>query len=241
MFYNIRVLAFCWCVFLGKRVKIQMQTVEYNLSELRKEIEPYTPIIVAVTKYFDETKLVEAYEDGLRDFGENRVQDALTKFAKLPQDVRDNSRFHLIGHLQSNKVKKAVGNFYLIQSVDSLKLAKAISDEAQRKNLVQKVLLQVNNAREEAKTGFLVEDLLDSFEEILSLKGISVEGLMNIAPIASEERLSELFCDMRNLKEKLEKEFSCKLSILSMGMSGDYKIALQQGSNMIRIGRKLFK
>ena len=115
-----------------------MSTVEYNLSELRKDIVPYKPKIIAVTKYFDETKLVEAYEDGLRDFGENRVQDALLKISKLPQEVRQNSRFHLIGHLQSNKVKKAVGHFYLIQSVDSLKLAQLISNEAERLGIVQK-------------------------------------------------------------------------------------------------------
>lgn len=217
-----------------------MSTVEYNLSELRKEIAPYTPRIIAVTKYFDEAKLVEAYNDGLRDFGENRVQDALEKFAKLPDEVRNNSRFHLIGHLQSNKVKKAVGAFDLIQSVDSLKLAQHISKEAVEKGIVQKILLQVNNANEEAKTGFCVGDLKKDFGEIISLDGIKVEGLMNIAPITTEEELHKLFEGMRVLKDELEKEFSFELRELSMGMSGDYKIALVHGATMIRIGRKLF-
>lgn len=217
-----------------------MSTVEDNLSELRKEIVPYKPIIIAVTKYFDENKLIEAYQDGLRDFGENRVQDALAKFEKLPDEVKKNSRFHLIGHLQSNKVKKAVGAFDLIQSVDSLKLACAISQEALSQGIVQKILLQVNNANEEAKSGFSVEELKGCFNEILSLKGVEVNGLMNIAPIVPEKELHVLFEGMKNLKNELERDYSVNLEELSMGMSSDYKIALEHGSTMIRIGRKLF-
>lgn len=217
-----------------------MNTVEYNLSELRKEIVPYKPTIIAVTKYFGTDKLIEAYNDGLREFAENRVQDALEKFGSLPDEIKRNSRFHLIGHLQSNKVKKAVGNFDLIQSIDSLKLAQLVSETALQKGIVQKILLQVNNANEEAKSGFSVEDIRQEFSEIISLKGIEVEGLMNIAPIAPEEELRYLFKGMQDLKEELENKFSYKLKELSMGMSSDYKIALQYGSTMIRIGRKLF-
>ncbi len=217
-----------------------MSTVEYNLSELRKEIVPYKPIIIAVTKYFGADKLIEAYNDGLRDFGENKVQDALLKFESLPDEIKRNSRFHLIGHLQKNKVKKAVGAFDLIQSVDSLKLAQAISQEALNKNIVQKVLLQVNNANEEAKSGFSVDDINRDFKDIISLKGIKVEGLMNIAPITGEEELKRLFKGMCDLKVRLEKEYAYNLKELSMGMSNDYKIALSEGSTMIRIGRKLF-
>lgn len=240
MFYNLKSISIANMDFLGKRVKFQMSTVEDNLSELRKEIVPYKPIIIAVTKYFDEKKLIEAYQDGLRDFGENRVQDALAKFAKLPEEVRQNSRFHLIGHLQTNKVKKAVGAFDLIQSVDSLKLARLISQEAQSQGIVQKVLLQVNNANEEAKSGFDVDELQRDFSEIIKLDGLKVEGLMNIAPIVSEVELNILFENMRNLKQQLEKDYSYELKELSMGMSSDYKTALRHGSTMIRIGRKLF-
>ncbi len=217
-----------------------MNKIEYNLSELRKEIVPYKPIIIAVTKYFGADKLIEAYNDGLRDFAENRVQDALEKFGSLPEEIKQNSRFHLIGHLQSNKVKKAVGNFDLIHSIDSLKLAEAVSKEALQKGIVQKILLQVNNANEEAKSGFAVEDLRKTFPEIIALKGIKVEGLMNIAPIASESELRVLFQGMLDLKRELEKDFACELKELSMGMSSDYKIAIEYGSTMIRIGRKLF-
>ena len=217
-----------------------MNKIEYNLSELRKEIVPYKPIIIAVTKYFGADKLIEAYNDGLRDFAENRVQDALEKFGSLPDEIKQNSRFHLIGHLQSNKVKKAVGNFDLIHSIDSLKLAEAISKEALQKSIVQKILLQVNNANEEAKSGFAVDDLKKAFPEIIALRGVKVEGLMNIAPIASESELRVLFQGMLDLKQELEKDFAYELKELSMGMSSDYKIAIEYGSTMIRIGRKLF-
>ena len=226
--------------FLGKRVNVQMTTVEDNLSELRKEIVPYKPVIIAVTKYFGAEKLVEAYQDGLKDYAENRVQDALEKFGSLDAEIKENSRFHLIGHLQSNKVKKAVGKFYLIQSVDSLKLATAISDEAKKQGIVQKILLQVNNANEESKTGFSVDEIRRDFKEIISLDGIQVEGLMNIAPIADDETLCMLFAGMRDLKTELENNFSYPLKELSMGMSSDYKLAVRYGSTMIRIGRKLF-
>ena len=226
--------------FLGKRVNVQMTTVEDNLSELRKEIVPYKPVIIAVTKYFGAEKLVEAYQNGLRDFAENRVQDALEKFDSLDAEIKENSRFHLIGHLQSNKVKKAVGKFYLIQSVDSLKLATAISDEAKKQGIVQKILLQVNNANEESKTGFSVDEIRRDFKKIISLDGIQVEGLMNIAPIADDETLCMLFAGMRDLKTELENNFSYPLKELSMGMSSDYKLAVRYGSTMIRIGRKLF-
>lgn len=226
--------------FLGRGFYIQMSKVEYNLSELRKEIVPYKPKIIAVTKYFGVEKLVEAYNAGLRCFAENRVQDALEKFESLSDEIKQDSTFHLIGHLQSNKVKKAVGKFDLIQSVDSLKLAQAISKEAQQQGVVQHILLQVNNANEEAKSGFSVKDLKESFKSILELEGVKVDGLMNIAPIADEKTLECLFGDMQKLKQELEQEFNYQLNELSMGMSGDYKIAVKYGSTMIRIGRKLF-
>ena len=164
----------------------------------------------------------------------------MEKFESLPDEIKQNSVFHLIGHLQSNKVKKAVGKFDLIQSVDSLKLAQAISQEAQNQGIIQHILLQVNNANEDAKFGFSVLDLKDVFATILNLKGIKVDGLMNIAPITDEETLEFLFGDMQNLKSELETKYNCQLNELSMGMSGDYKIAVKFGSTMIRIGRKLF-
>lgn len=218
-----------------------MNTVKKNLLEVKEEIAPYTPNIIAVTKYFDESKILEAYEAGLRDFGESRVLQAIEKIQKLPQEVRDNSKFHLIGHLQTNKVSKAVGKFDYIHSVDSLKLAEMISDEALRQSLKQKILLQVNNASEVQKFGFSKEDLSNDFKEILALKGIEIVGLMNMAPLGLDSQsLINLFKEIVEIRDSLNKSFNCELKEISMGMSGDYKEAVVAGATMIRIGRRLF-
>lgn len=218
-----------------------MNTVKENLLKIKEDIAPYTPNIIAVTKYFDESKIIEAYEAGLRDFGESRVLEAIEKIQKLPQEIRNNSKFHLIGHLQTNKVSKAVGNFDYIHSVDSLKLAKLISEAALDSRIKQKVLLQINNAGETQKFGFSKDEIFKIFKEIKSLKGLEVAGLMNMAPFGLEKQaLIELFKDIVNLRGRLEEKFDCKLKEISMGMSGDYKEAAVAGATMIRIGRKLF-
>ncbi len=218
-----------------------MGKVEDNLAQIRKDIVPYSPRIIAVTKYFDESKLIEAYNAGLRDFAENKVNDAIAKISKLPEEIKQKSVFHLIGHLQSNKVKKAVGNFDYIHSVDTLKLAKLIDEQALKLEIKQKILLQVNNSGEITKSGFTIEELKESFLEIISLKNIKVEGLMTITPLGeTEENLERLFNEIYQLKLNLEREYKLTLKELSMGMSQDYKIAIRYNSTMIRIGRKLF-
>lgn len=218
-----------------------MNTVKENLLKIKEDIAPYTSNIIAVTKYYDETKIIEAYEAGLRNFGESKVLEAIGKINKLPKEIRENSKFHFIGHLQSNKAPKAVGNFDYIHSVDSLKLAQLISQEALKQGFEQKVLLQVNNANEAQKFGFSKEELFNNFEEIYSLKGLEVVGLMNMAPLGLEKtKLKELFEDVTKIRDELEKRFNCKLKELSMGMSDDYKEALEAGATMIRLGRKLF-
>lgn len=215
--------------------------VRANLLQIQEDIAPYKPNIIAVTKYFDENAMIEAYNAGMRDFAESRANEAVEKINNLPTDVRNNSRFHFIGHLQTNKVKKVVPNFDYIHSVDSLKLAKAISDEAKAIGKVQKILLQVNNANEEQKFGFSKEEIFEEFPKIKALPSIEVAGIMNMAPLgASEEELNKLFGDVFNIKKELEKVFNCELKELSMGMSQDYKIAVKNGSTMLRIGRKLF-
>lgn len=216
-------------------------TVRENLLRVQEDIAPYKPNIIAVTKYFDETAIIEAYNAGLRDFAESRVIEAITKINNLPADVRNNSRFHFIGHLQTNKVKKAVVNFDYIHSVDSYKLAKAISDEAQNTGKVQNILLQVNNADEEQKFGFSKQEIFDVFISIKSLPNINIAGLMNMAPLgAPEDELNRLFEEVVQIRNKLETDFNCSLKELSMGMSQDYKIAVKHGATMLRIGRKLF-
>lgn len=216
--------------------------VTERLKIINANIVPYKPKIVAVTKYFDESIFAEYYAAGLRDFGENRVQDAILKISKIDETIKVNSRFHLIGHLQTNKVKDAVGNFYLIHSVDSLKLAKAISAEAEKKGIVQKILLQVNNAHEEQKFGFSPDELYMCMKELLTLNSIEILGLMNIAPLSQDENyLRNLFKDIKIFKDKLELDFKVNFSELSMGMSNDYRIAVSEGSTIIRLGRILFQ
>ena len=215
--------------------------VKENLSRIQEEIAPYRPNIIAVTKYFDEEAIIAAYQAGLRNFGESRVAEAIEKIARLPQQVRENSTFHFIGHLQSNKVKKAVEHFDLIQSVDSLKLAQAISGSAKALQKVQKILLQLNNANEVQKFGFSKEELFEAFPELLKLENLEVAGLMSMAPLgADEETLKTLFTDVAETKKQLEEKYNCKMNELSMGMSQDYAIAARCGATMLRIGRKLF-
>ena len=215
--------------------------VRQNLLRIQEEIAPYTPNIIAVTKYFDESAMIDAYNAGLRNFAESRVIEAIEKINNLPTDVKNNSKFHFIGHLQTNKVKKVIGHFDYIHSVDSYKLAKVISDEACHAEKVQKILLQVNNANEEQKFGFSKDEIFEVFNSIRELPNIQICGLMNMAPLgATDEELNYLFEDILQIKLKLEKEFNYKLKELSMGMSQDYKIAVKHGATMLRIGRKLF-
>ena len=215
--------------------------VKQNLLRIQEEIAPYTPNIIAVTKYFDESAMIDAYNAGLRNFAESRVIEAIEKINNLPAGVKNNSKFHFIGHLQTNKVKKVIGHFDYIHSVDSYKLAKVISDEACHAEKVQKILLQVNNANEEQKFGFSKDEIFEVFNSIRELPNIQISGLMNKAPLgATDEELNYLFEDILQIKLKLEKEFNYKLKELSMGMSQDYKIAVKHGATMLRIGRKLF-
>lgn len=216
-------------------------TVRENLLQIQEDIAPYKPNIIAVTKYFDEKAMIEAYNAGLRDFAESRAIEAVEKIENLPAEVRNNSKFHFIGHLQTNKVKKVVPIFDYIHSVDSLKLAKAIADEAKLFGKVQNILLQVNNANEEQKFGFSKKEIFEVFPSIKELSSVSIAGIMNMAPLgASEEELNRLFEDVFNIKKELELRFDCELRELSMGMSQDYKIAVKHGATMLRIGRKLF-
>lgn len=219
-----------------------INTVRQNLLQIQEDIAPYTPNIIAVTKYFDESAIIDAYNAGLRNFAESRVIEAIEKINNLPAEVKDNSKFHFIGHLQTNKVKKVIGHFDYIHSVDSYKLAKVISDEAGIAEKTQKILLQVNNANEEQKFGLSKDEVFEVFHSISELPNIEICGLMNMAPLgATDEELNYLFEDILQIKLKLEKEFNCELKELSMGMSQDYKIAVKHGATMLRIGRKLFK
>lgn len=219
-----------------------MDKILKNLEKINARIVPYKPNIIAVTKYFDEKQIIKYYELGFRDFGENRVKDAIDKIEKLPDEIRKNSRFHLIGHLQTNKAKLAAGNFDLIHSVDSVKIAAALNEAAQNKGVVQKILLQINNAREEQKSGFPPEEIKPAFKEIMNFSSLKICGVMNMAPIdSSDEQLHYLFGNIKQINDDLQFEFGVELKQISMGMSRDFEIALQEGATMIRLGRILFE
>lgn len=217
-------------------------TIKRNLLQIQEEIAPCKPKIIAVTKYFDKEAMICAYNAGIRDFGESRVIEASEKINSLPDEIKKNSTFHLIGHLQTNKVKEAIMTFDYIHSVDSLKLAQCINTHCTQIGKIQKVLIQINNANEEQKFGFSRNELFEYFEEIMRLEQINVIGVMNIAPLGIEENeILRLFEEIVTIRDELEIKFNCKLPEISMGMSQDYRLAAQAGATMLRIGRKLFK
>lgn len=216
--------------------------IRKNLLQIQEDIAPYTPNIIAVTKYFDKDAIIAAYNAGLRNFGESRVIEAIKKIQDLPDEIRDNSKFHFIGHLQTNKVKKTIEYFDYIHSLDSLKLAEIISEEAEKVGKIQNVFLQLNNANEEQKFGFSKDEIFQNFEPINKLPNLKIVGLMNMAPLgADDDELYKLFSDVVSTRDDLEKQFNCELKEISMGMSQDYKIAARCGATMLRVGRKLFK
>ncbi len=213
-----------------------LDTIKKNLDRILKIVDGKKIRIVAVTKYYNENAIQNAYLAGLRDFGESRALEAIEKINKLDDEIRKKSTYHFIGHLQTNKVKHVVGFFDYIHSVDSLKVAKEIAKCAAEKGIVQKVLIQVNVADEKTKFGIAPLQTQNLIEEISTLNSIKVEGLMNIAPLTdNENELRAHFSQMRKLREKYN------LKELSMGMSNDFKIALEEGATIIRLGRILFK
>jgi len=214
-------------------------TVEENVKNFLKKI-PDNVTLIAVTKTVDVIKIREAIKAGIENIGENKVQEALSKFDSL-KDLK--IKWHLIGRLQSNKAKKAIEIFDLIHSVDSLKLANVLNKEAEKVSKIQEVLLQVNVSREETKTGFFVEDLFMTLPELNKLNNLCIKGLMTIGVDTDDKSMIEkYFKELIDLKEKINngEYLKRKLSILSMGMSNDYEIAISEGSNMIRLGRAIF-
>ncbi len=200
------------------------------IEEIEKEIGNTT--LVAVSKTKPNELILEAYKYGIRDFGENYVQELISKMDSLPIDIK----WHMIGHLQTNKVKDIVKrNIYLIESVDSIKLAKEINKEAIKNNKIINILIEVNIANDPNKTGVNLKELDNLINQVKELSNIDLKGLMAIAPHTEDEnKIRESFKKMNELKKKYN------LDLLSMGMSNDYKIAIQEGTDIIRIGTKIF-
>ena len=222
--------------------------VKENLMEVRKHMEEAClrsgrniddVTLIAVSKTKPVEMLMEAYEAGARDFGENKVQEILEKRPQIPQDAR----FHMIGHLQRKKVRQVIDKVVLIHSVDSLRLAEQIQAEAQKRQLHTDILLEVNVAREESKYGFFLEEVEEALKEISQFSHLTVKGLMTIAPFVEDpeenrdifKKLSQLFIDIKS--KNID---NGTMSVLSMGMTGDYQVAIEEGSTMIRVGTGIF-
>jgi pyridoxal phosphate enzyme (YggS family) len=207
-------------------------TVRECLASVRERIEragrdPSEVAIVAVTKGFQAEACLQALEAGLHMLGENRVQEALGKMEAVPD-----AEWHLIGHLQTNKVKQAAGRFSLIQSVDSVRLAEAIAHAVPS----QAVLVEVNVSREAQKSGADPDDALDVIVGVAGL--LEVRGLMAMGP--SEGDPGPAFVELRDMRDRAEQRLGTRLPVLSMGMSGDFETALAAGSTMLRLGTALF-
>ncbi|HNQ12999.1 MAG TPA: YggS family pyridoxal phosphate-dependent enzyme [Bacteroidia bacterium] len=206
--------------------------------DLISELLTYKATLVAVSKNRSIELIEEIYRAGQNDFGENRVQELLKKQPSLPESIR----WHQIGHLQSNKVKQIIPFVYLIHSVDSVKLLQTIEKEAMRAGKKVNVLLQAHIAQEESKFGFDLNELKDFFDTQNDKKyhHINIRGLMGMATLSNDtSQIEKEFKQLRQLYEEIQKDRPW-FDTLSMGMSSDYKIALANGSNMIRIGSALF-
>jgi pyridoxal phosphate enzyme (YggS family) len=195
-------------------------------------------LLLCASKYANAEKIREAYQCGVRAFGESRAQDFLKKFEELKDLPID---WHFIGNLQTNKVKYIIDKVSLIHSLDRQSLAEEIQKRAERLGKVQDVLIEVNVGREETKGGVYEEDLEKLFEYCLSLKNLRVLGLMAIPPYKENpEEVRPYFVKLRKLKEKLEELYKIKLPHLSMGMSGDFEVAVEEGATIVRIGSAIF-
>ena len=206
-----------------------------NINTLLQEIPAHVQL-VAVSKTKSNEEIMEAYRAGQRIFGENKIQDMTRKQEELPKDIQ----WHMIGHVQSNKVKYMAPYVSLIHGVDSLKLLKEINKQAQKNNRIIACLLQIHIAEEDSKFGLSAEECHQAVEKAQTLPHLKIRGLMGMATFTEDQnQIAKEFAGLQILYDQLKQE-NIPLDILSMGMSGDYPIAIQKGSNMIRVGSKIF-
>ena len=211
--------------------------VENTALGANRALKDVTLIAVGKTKPLE--MLQEAYDFGARDFGENKVQELCGKYDSMPKDIR----WHLIGHLQTNKVKYAVGRAFMIHSVDSQKLAEAISKEAVKQNVSVNILIEVNVAGEDTKFGVAPADCESLIRSIADLPGINICGLMTVAPFTEDaEENRSVFIKLRELSVDIKSKNIDNVSMdcLSMGMSGDYRVAIEEGATYVRVGTSIF-
>lgn len=215
--------------------------IKGHIAQIAKECgrSPDEIMLLAVTKSFPLEHVLPAYDAGCREFGENKVQEALEKIENAPIDIN----WHLIGTLQKNKVRKVVGKFSLIHSIDTLELAQKLNSSSEEAGVITKILLQVNTSGEETKHGLSVRQWRNRIEKLLLLQNISVEGLMTIAPFSRDtEIVRSCFVKLREFRDELKDTYGSdtKIHHLSMGMTNDYPIAIEEGATIIRVGSAIF-
>lgn len=244
---------FCCIIFKLNPIFLMISDNIFKIKEritlacLRAKCDPNSVTIVAVSKGRSSENIQKVIESGIADIGENKVQEALLKYNELSAKRYTLSaiKWHMVGHLQTNKVKEAVRVFDLIQSVDSLHLAVEIDKQAARINKLQDILIQVNTSGEKSKFGLKPDGAMKAIGGINKLKNINIKGLMAIAPVVNNADDTRLY--FRKLRELLEEINATTgithnaLQILSMGMTDDFELAIEEGSNMIRIGRAIFE
>ena len=223
-------------------------SIAMNYAEVKSRMEaacvragrdPKEVTLIAVSKTKPVSMLMEAYEAGARTFGENKVQEITEKFPQMPEDAK----FHMIGHLQTNKVGQVIEKAVLIHSVDSVHLAEKIEKEAAKRDIVKDILLEVNVAEEDSKFGLKMEEVIPTLEIIKNFPHVCVKGLMTIAPFVEDaednrkyfKQLYQLFIDIKS--KNID---NGTMSVLSMGMTGDYEVAVEEGATMIRVGTGIF-
>lgn len=195
--------------------------------------------LIAVSKTKPVSMIEEVIDTGIHDFGENKVQELAAKYEVLPKDLQ----WHLIGHLQTNKVKYIVDKVVMIHSVDSFKLAEQIEKEAAKNNIICNILIEVNIANEETKFGVMAEEVYSLILEIAKLKHVRIKGLMTIAPfVDNPEKNREHFRKLRQLNIDINSKNidNVSMKVLSMGMTGDYEVAIEEGATMVRVGTGIF-
>ncbi|MDY5021732.1 MAG: YggS family pyridoxal phosphate-dependent enzyme [Blautia sp.] len=218
-----------------------LKQVQNNIADACRKAgrDPEEVTLVAVSKTKPVEMLQEAYDAGSRVFGENKVQEIMDKYDRLPSDIQ----WHMIGHLQRNKVKYIIDKVAMIHSVDSVRLAQTIEAEAAKKDLVMPILVEVNVAEEESKFGLSTDEVLPFLEEISQYPHIAVKGLMTIAPFVDDaEENREVFVKLKKLSVDIAAKNinNVTMSVLSMGMTGDYQVAVQEGATMVRVGTGIF-
>ena len=218
-----------------------LQNVEKNIQEACEKANRSRGEItlIAVSKTKPLPMLKDIYEFGIRDFGENKVQELSEKHPQMPENVN----WHFIGHLQTNKVKQVLDKTCLIHSVDSVRLAMAIEKEAAKKNRIVNILLEVNVAEEESKFGFKVDEVLPAIQQIATFPHVRIKGLMTIAPfVENPEENRTVFARLKKLSVDIAEENidNVNVDILSMGMTNDYQVAIEEGATMIRVGTGIF-